>query len=194
MSGSLDNQPVWGQAGRSTGETNIDKQGGEKMAEFITADFQNMLANNDLPGASKWLDNATQAKKYEGNTKWREDRERELLRAACDQGDQALAEKIIAGTNDYFSQNGRIKKYEYYFGPYDGRRVELTTAAEKTARPIKDSGSFKQALYSGRTEEAAAWLKKISAQGYYKTLTGEVFARWLTDRQNELEILNKQAT
>lgn len=153
----------------------------EKIELKNTADFRKAIERGDLDGAEKWMRENYGTKEDYGD-KWLEDRQEELLRDYCEKGNKEGAQRIIEETKDPFSQEGRINKFIKFFGPYEGKQLEMAYDKEKTETLITNSTTFKQALSERRIEDAEKWLEDPETQEKYKEMPNV-----LRDRQGELE-------
>lgn len=147
-----------------------------------TADFRARAAKDPMK-AEDWMNHMYKTdERYQGNERWLEDRQRELLELYCQNKSEASAKRVIEDTKNHHSQTGRIKKYEKYFGAYDGLRLKQEIEPDKEGEPIVDSTSFRQALLEKRFDEAEAWLGDPNTiQKYTK------YPKVLEDRRRELE-------
>ena len=147
-----------------------------------TADFKKNVSAENIDQFEKWMNRSFKNDpRYKGNEKWLEDRQRTLLRVYCDVGDREGAKRMLEQTCEYHSQVGRIKKFEKYFGVYDGARFVSESNLDKEGEPISDSSSFRQALLEKRFKEAEKWLDSPATVSKYADCSNV-----LDDRRREL--------
>ncbi|OGF26880.1 hypothetical protein A2303_02500 [Candidatus Falkowbacteria bacterium RIFOXYB2_FULL_47_14] len=159
-----------------------NKREEERMEFKDAADFEKNCRQNPV-GAEEWMNRVFASDpRYKDNERWLEDRQRTLLGVYCETGDKESAARIVAATRQSLSQQGRIKKYEKFFGEYSLQRLEMRYGSkEKSEVPVIDSATFRQALLEGRLDEAETWLNAPATLEKYRD-----YPNVLSDRRREL--------
>lgn len=125
---------------------------------------------------------------------WEDIVQRGFLGYFCESGDEENAKKVIELCSDHRSQEGRIKKFENFFGKYKGRVAEIITPKITDEErkilqqnyEINSTSKFREALDLGLLELAETWIREIEKTKNYKNLTGITLDNFIRDRRREL--------
>jgi len=178
---------------------NIDKPKKKNSSERIETNFK---THNDLRVYLENCDEDERKKIIESffttnrtDKYWEDVIQRGFLGYFCNDGDEANAKKVVELCFDPRSQEGRIQKYNSFFGKYEGKitkviKQELSNEERiilSQCFKINSTSKFREALDLGLIEVAEVWIKNIEETNIYKNLEGAEFNNFVKDRKRELK-------
>ena len=166
--------------------------------ENIQMDFQD---HNALKGHLKSCDESEREKLIDfffnsnrADKHWEDLIQRGFLGYFCDIKDEENAKRVVELCLDPRSQEGRIQKYNAFFGKYEGKLAEIIKAKITDEEreilnlsfEIDSTSKFREALDLGLMDVADAWIKFLERIGKYKNLNEKEFNDFIRDRKREL--------